>query len=115
MWSVLVFLAGVIFLMKASRDMTKEAQARKRQMKRAARRNAELRKREQMQAQYRRASNMRPTNNLGYGYDSPYGVRKGYGSASVMGYGYSPNRKPIRRNDQGRTVVRRAPQPVLTA
>lgn len=115
MWSVLIFLAGMIFLMKASRDMTKEAQARKRQMKRAARRNSELRRREQMQAQYRRANNMRPTNNMGYGYDSPYGVRKGYGSASVMGYGYSPNRKPIRRNDQGRTVVRRAPQPVLTA
>ena len=51
MWSVLVFLAGVIFLMKGSADITKESQARKRQLRREARRNAEHRRREQMQAQ----------------------------------------------------------------
>ena len=50
MWSVLVFLAGVIFLMKGSADITKESQARKRQLRREARRNAEHRRREQMQA-----------------------------------------------------------------
>ena len=123
MWSVLVFLAGVIFLMKGSRDMTKEAQARKRQMRSAARRNAELRKREQMQAMRRNAAFMERErqarysrqNNMGYGYDAPYGAKNGYASPSVMGYGYAPNRKPIRRNTQERSAVRRAPQPVLTA
>ena len=133
MWSVLVFLAGVIFLMKGSRDMTKEAQARKRQLRREARRNAELRRREQMQAQaqYRaqmdaarrssassereRQARCGRQNNVGYGYDLQNGARSGYVSYSVMGYGYAPNRKPIRRKTQRRPASERAPQPVLTA
>ncbi|MBP5187418.1 MAG: hypothetical protein J6040_10245 [Clostridiales bacterium] len=140
MWSVLVFLAGVIFLMKGSADITKEAQARKRQMRREARRNAELRRREQMQAQLQAQAQMQAhyraqmdaarsvassererqarcgrQNNVGYGYDPQNGAGNGYVSYSVMGYGYAPNRKPIRRNAQRRTAARRAPQPVLTA
>ncbi len=131
MWSVLVFLAGVVFLMKGSADITKEAQARKRQLRREARRNAELRRREQMQAQYRaqmdaarrssassereRQARSGRQNNVGYGYDLQNGARSGYVSYSVMGYGYAPNRKPIRRKTQRRPASERAPQPVLTA
>lgn len=133
MWSVLVFLVGVIFLMKGSADITKEAQARKRQLRREARRNAELRRREQMQAQaqYRaqmdaarrssassereRQARCGRQNNVGYGYDLQNGARSGYVSYSVMGYGYAPNRKPIRRKTQRRPASERAPQPVLTA
>lgn len=141
MWSVLVFLAGVIFLMKGSADITKEAQARKRQLRREARRNAELRRREQMQAQLQAQAQMQAQyraqmdaarrssassererqarcgrqNNVGYGYDLQNGARSGYVSYSVMGYGYAPNRKPIRRKTQRRPASERAPQPVLTA
>lgn len=137
MWSVLVFLAGVIFLMKGSADITKEAQTRKRQLRREARRNAELRRREQMQAQLQAQAQYRAQmdaarrssassererqarcgrqNNVGYGYDLQNGARSGYVSYSVMGYGYAPNRKPIRRKTQRRPASERAPQPVLTA
>ena len=123
MWSVLVFLAGVIFLMKGSRDMAKEAKERERQMRSAARRNAELRRRAQIQAMRRNAAlseierqaRYDRSRNMRYGYDPAYGMRNGYGSSSVMGYGYAPNKKPIRRNVQERSAVRRASQPILSA
>lgn len=123
--------------------MTKEAQARKRQMRRAESRSADLHRREQMQAQYRallqaqmqmqyparvgamrrnaalserdRQARLLRQNNAGYAYDPAYGMKKGYGSLRVMRYGYVPNRKSVRRKPQERSAVRRTTQPVMTA
>ncbi|MBR5426376.1 MAG: hypothetical protein K6E26_07015 [Clostridiales bacterium] len=92
MWSAFVFLAGVIFLWKASIDMKREAQARRRQQMRAARRNS---------ANYRR---------------SPDPRRRSAGDTRrqcVRGYGYGTNRCPVSAQPHRRSPVHRVTQPVI--
>ena len=96
MWSALVFLAGVIFLMKASIDMRRDEQARRRQQMMAARRNAANRRRPAAsKPQNRRSGNVR--------------------RQSVVGYDYGMAGRQICRAPQNRTPIRRAPRTVLTA